>query len=420
MYFVINQPGIWSDFMLSLCLIAMVSGQNPVPVHAPWKFKVQQIDHSLGVGYAVLKADINGDGKDDLVVADKTRLLVYQYPDWQRRVLLEGQTQPDNVCIAAHDIDGDGHLDLALGADWKPFNTATGGTLQWLRNPGTSDGAWSVHAISEEPTLHRIRFVDLQGDGKPELVAVPLMGKGSSQKANWMDGAPLRVLAFQIPAKPKTDRWPVAVLNQSLHVSHNLCPIPVEDDGKAQNLLLASYEGIHLLSADSPARRADFIFKRTLLHAANQENPGASRGASEIRQGSLGQGRPCIGTIEPWHGNQVVVYTKNPAGDWKRKLLDDRLKWGHAVLWADLDGDGRDELVAGVRDSLGKGPDELCGVRIYRAIDAEGSRWERHLLDAGGVAVEDALVADLDGNGLQDIVAVGRATGNARIYWQTR
>ena len=59
-------------------------------------------------------------------------------------------------------------------------------------------------------------------------------------------------------------------------------------------------------------------------------------------------------------------------------------------------------------------------MRIYRAIDAEGSRWERHLLDAGGVAVEDALVADLDGNGLQDIVAVGRATGNARIYWQTR
>jgi len=32
--------------------------------------------------------------------------------------------------------------------------------------------------------------------------------------------------------------------------------------------------------------------------------------------------------------------------------------------------------------------------------------------------VEDALVSDLDGNGKPDIVAVGRATGNVRIYWQ--
>jgi hypothetical protein len=83
-----------------------------------------------------------------------------------------------------------------------------------------------------------------------------------------------------------------------------------------------------------------------------------------------------------------------------------------------LDGDGRDELVAGVRDNLGIKPGEQCGIRIYRSRNALGTDWERHLLDSGGVAVEDALVADLDGNGQPDIVAVGRATGNIRIYWQ--
>ena len=403
-----------------LWISSHIFGQTPT--ETPWRFRTQQIEGGLGVGYAVVSADINSDGRPDLVVADKTRVLWYRNPDWKRQVLLEGQSKPDNVCLATHDIDGDGHIDLALGADWKPFNTASGGTLQWLKNPGKTGKSWTVHPISEEPTLHRIRFADLEGDGIPELVAVPLMGKGASQKGNWMDGAGLKVLAFRIPSKPETDRWVAEVLDHSLHVSHNFCPIPAQETNnpKAQDLLIGSYEGLQILRPENPGTRKNLVFKKVFLHAGNQDNPMISRGASEIRMGSLGNGNACIATIEPWHGNQIVIYTKNSSGVWNRKVLDDRLKWGHAIHWSDLDGDGRDELVAGVRDNLGSKPGEQCGIRIYRSRNALGTDWERHLLDSGGVAVEDALVADLDGNGQPDIVAVGRATGNIRIYWQDK
>ncbi|MEX2357691.1 MAG: VCBS repeat-containing protein, partial [Pirellulaceae bacterium] len=37
--------------------------------------------------------------------------------------------------------------------------------------------------------------------------------------------------------------------------------------------------------------------------------------------------------------------------------------------------------------------------------------------DAGGVAVEDLAVGDLDGDGKPEIVAVGRQTHNVKIYW---
>jgi hypothetical protein len=39
------------------------------------------------------------------------------------------------------------------------------------------------------------------------------------------------------------------------------------------------------------------------------------------------------------------------------------------------------------------------------------------ILENGGVAVEDLVVANLDGDGKIDIIAVGRSTGNCRIYW---
>jgi hypothetical protein len=39
------------------------------------------------------------------------------------------------------------------------------------------------------------------------------------------------------------------------------------------------------------------------------------------------------------------------------------------------------------------------------------------VLDDGGVAVEDLVAEDLDGDGRAEIVAGGRATHNVKIYW---
>jgi hypothetical protein len=394
---------------LAPCPFVALSADSDRP--AGLSFEMKEIDKGLDIGYAVLLADINGDRKTDIVVVDTHRVVWYENPTWKQRLILDKTTKPHNVCISAADIDGDGKLDLAIGADWKPMNTKSGGTLQWLKQPDDLGKQWKMYPIAEEPTLHRIRFADLDGKGKPALLMGPLMGRNSTKEKNWQDGSPLRLIAYRIPKDPTKDRWVPEVIDESLRVMHNFDPIPAKS-GKGSDILTASYGGVHRLE-----RKGDKWVKHH-LGTGNQDDPKGSRGASEIKYGKLKGGRAAIATIEPWHGFQVVVYTppEKEGKLWTRQVLDDRLRWGHAVWWADLDGDGGDELVIGVRDDLSRKAGERRGVRVYKATDEKGSKWSRQIVDDGGVAVEDAACADLDGDGRIDIVAVGRQTKNVRIY----
>jgi hypothetical protein len=411
---------------IRLGLVLSVLGLSSAWGAADWpRFRTQEIANDLTIGYAVLVTDIDGDQKPDIVVVDKHRVIWYQNPTWQVRTILQGQTKPDNVCITDLDITGDGLPELVLGAGWKPTDTTTPGTFHWLRRGKSLDDEWTMVPIPcDEPTVHRVRAIDIDADGKPEIVSVPLQGRDCTAKGNWTDGRPVRITAYTVPDQPEQPQnWKPIVLSDSLYVCHNFTALPPGGFARpGRPLAVVSYDGIHFIYPEGPADRWTTI----RVHPANQDNPKGSRGASEIKTSYAG-GRSLIATIEPWHGHQVVVYTPgkpHPADgpfSYERHVIDDQLRWGHALAFADLNGDGSDELIVGVRDDpnpkLGDTFSDRKGVRLYKATDAKGSTWERFLLDAGGVAVEDLTVADFNGDGRPDIVAVGRATGNCRIYW---
>jgi hypothetical protein len=379
---------------LSLTLASPQTPPGPAPAAgAAVRFETQEIRANFGVGYAVTVADVNGDRKPDVLAISGTQLVWFENPTWQAHVVLDGQTPKDNVTLAPHDIDRDGRLDVALGATWKPSDTNGGGTLHWA-SPGAPGASWTLRDITSEPTLHRIRWAKIDGRGEPALIVAPLHGRGTAPP-EWPGVGP-RLLALRVPKDPAKDPWPVEVIDDSLHIVHNFAVLDFDTDGD-DDLIAASREGLHLLE-----RGGDGRWTKTRLGDVN---------AGEVKVGRLG-GRRALTVIEPWHGTTLAIYREPGTatrGAWTRQVIDDTLTGGHAIGWADVDGDGSDELIAGWRE-------KEVGVALYR-ITSGTERPARVMIDAGGMATEDLTVADLDADGRPDIVASGRRTANVRIYW---
>ena len=143
---------------------------------------------------------------------------------------------------------------------------------------------------------------------------------------------------------------------------------------------------------------------------ANAPGTLYSIGTSDIKIAHSGKRRFLV-TVEPWHGNEVVVYNDDGKGGWTRKVIYDQLTEGHEVCVGDLNGDGRDEIIAGDR-ARGK----VASSHIFYSSDATTTEWHHEELDHMGMSTSGCDVADMNGDGRTDIVMIGGATHNIKWY----
>ena len=383
---------------LLTCLLAIILANtvsaDPIP---EFKWRAVEID-KIQIGYGLQLADVNGDGKTDIVLADKNTIQWYENPQWTKHIIARDLTQRDNVCITARDIDGDGKCEIAVGGQWNFRETLKDGAVFYLIPPRDRTQLWTPVKLYNEPSVHRMHWVRDKNE-QYRLVVKPLRGRGSVDGV----GNGLRVLEYFMPPNPKDD-WKYEVVCDFMHLSHNFHVVNWDDDLE-EEMIIAGKEGVWHFDRREDGWSATQLTKNF---------------AGEIRDGRLPNGKRFIVTIEPMHGSSSAVYREpKKKGDlWQPvKVLDEALKDGHALACADYLGVGSDQIVVGWRAMNERG---VPGIKLFTPMDEAGKRWRETRISAEGVAVEDIKVADMNGDGRIDIVAAARQTKNLVIFFNER
>ncbi|MCX6850756.1 MAG: FG-GAP and VCBS repeat-containing protein [Verrucomicrobia bacterium] len=351
---------------------------------------------------------MNGDGRTDILLADSNVIVWYENPTWKKHIIAEKLTEKDHVCIAARDINGDGKCEIAVGAEWNPGDTVGSGAVFYLIPPADRTQKWEPVKLTHEPTTHRMKWVRNRA-GRYDLVVVPLHGRGNDKNA---EGVGVRVLAYHMPDDPHKE-WNTTLVQGTMHKTHNLDIIPAPGT-EAESLLLCGREGVVRLDQSDNGWKEHWI-------STHPKDSTELLGAGEVRYGAFAGGQPYVTTIEPMHGDKLVIYTPKPEGpkngEWQRHVISDQLVDGHAIATHDLLGLNNRQIVVGWRaqQKIGK-----VAVKLFWTTKEDGNGWQEAFIDDGGMACEDAVCADLDGDRDLEIIAAGRRSKNIKIYWNQR
>ena len=122
----------------------------------PARFAEHTIATGLKGGYQVVIADLNHDGKPDLIAlaSGMPELVWYENPTWERHVIVGGFTRMINC--AAWDTDGDGIPEIVLASGFANEAKNSLGIVSLLRHDGDPRGPWKATEIGRASCRERV------------------------------------------------------------------------------------------------------------------------------------------------------------------------------------------------------------------------------------------------------------------------
>ena len=332
--------------------------------------------------------DVDGDGILDLVSGG----FWYKGPDFVQRFEI-GAVQRigdyyDDFSTLPVDVTGNGRLDFVTGGWW-------GETLRWRENPGVPGVPWAEHVIAQTGPIETTRAWDVDGDGQLEFV-------------------------------PNTPRGPLVVYKPIL-----------DEHGRgtgafSSRTIWTGQQGHGLGFGDlSGNGRGDFVLSHGWLEAPEDPPEGLWTFHPEFDLNfERGASVPIIVADVNGDGlNDLIVGNAHGYGldwleqgrdanggrTWTRHPIDPFCSQYHDLRWADLDGDGKPELVTGKRylahpGTMDTGANDDLGIYYFKWT---GEGFVKHVIAHGALGVGAGCgiafdLADLRGTGRLDVIAPGK------------
>lgn len=171
--------------------------ENPGDKSGGWAART--IDHEIRGIHCFLKADVDKDGKLDLIINNfepegplADSVAWFRIPQklktaeqWERYVFADRDARGGSHYFGFGDVDGDGWGEIAIGAKGKPFED--GNWFAYWTNPGAEgvEGAWKKTIIAEDQlAATNILPGDLNADGEVDFLA----SRGHSAGVIWFEG----------------------------------------------------------------------------------------------------------------------------------------------------------------------------------------------------------------------------------------
>ena len=358
---------------------------SAVPAAEPSFKKITLDDKFRSEGVAI--ADINKDGKNDVIVGDYW----YAAPDWKPNEIRKPRKPNRGGYTEAFAVyEGDFNNDKWADVLVVPFH---GKPAKWYENPKGKEGHWKERvAFKGTGNETRIR-PDLFADGKPVFLM------GVEGKIAWVE----------VPADANGP-WTVHNVSgpeggRAAHkYAHGLGVGDINGDGRNDVLTFNGW-----WEQPAEGRKAEGVWK---FHKANLSKSCSDMYAIDAD----GDGRNDVFSTSA-HG-RGVFFTKQSGDEVKPSFtmttLDKSVHETHSLNFIDINGDGRKDLVTGrrffahgFRASKAGEPSDLVWYDITTEKGKAPKLTMHKIDDQSGVGAQ-FVTADFNGDKLIDVIVSNR------------
>ncbi len=324
-------------------------------------------------------ADFNGDGKIDIFSGDSW----YEAPNWTRHKVRDvpASANPhyyEDFCDSPLDVNGDGQLDIVT---CNYFGARVG----WVENPGgDATKPWTEHEIDTPGNMETGELVDINGDGNLDFLPNP---------ANV-------VVWYELTQQKPEVIWTKHDIG-SEGAGHGVGGGDINRDGRLDILTPKGWYEQPATSSDQWDFHPEFELGPAGIFIHGRDIDG-----DQLTDVVWGMGH-----------DFGLFWLKQSAGadgkrEWSKQVIDDTFSQVHTLIFANIDGEGEQELITGKRvyaHEVEPGDTRPAVVFNYQ-FDRDTSKWIKHVIFHGDPAL-DAPADAKDRWALKDFPPGSAGTG---------